>query len=96
MDAVGAIINLISGGIGGNILGAASENLTLGGLGNSIAGLIGGVIGSYILQATNVINSLGLGTMTLSSLTSNIGTSVVSGAILTAIIGAIKRSTSKP
>jgi uncharacterized membrane protein YeaQ/YmgE (transglycosylase-associated protein family) len=96
MDTVGTLINLISGLIGGNVLGSAWEQKSLGSIGNSIAGLIGGGVGSYLLQAINIISSLGLGNMSLSSLTSNIGTSAVSGAILTAIVGLIKGAANKP
>src|SRR5262245_7672175 len=92
MDIVGVIINLISGGIGGNILGGAWKNMTLGTLGNSIAGAVGGIVGSYILQAVGVLSSLGLANMSLSSFSGNVAISAISGAVLTAIGGLIKGS----
>lgn len=95
MDIVGAIINLISGGVGGNILGAAWKDKTLGAVGNTIAGAIGGVAGTYIMQAVGVLNSLGLGEMSIGSLAGSVGTSAVSGAVLTAIVGLIKNAMSK-
>ena len=39
---IGLIIQLISGAVGGNIAGAAMNQYSLGTVGNSIAGLIGG------------------------------------------------------
>ena len=92
MDIVGMIISLISGGAGGNIVGALlkNKNLSLGTVGNTIAGLVGGAAGGYILQAMGFLNSMGLADMSVGSILGNIGTSGVSGAILTAILGMIK------
>ena len=39
------IVSLITGGVGGNIAGALLKNLSLGVLGNTIAGLLGGGFG---------------------------------------------------
>ena len=36
------IIQLISGAVGGNITGSLFKNLSLGSVGNSIAGILGG------------------------------------------------------
>jgi hypothetical protein len=95
MDVVGAIINLVSGGLGGNILGAAWKDKTLGAVGNTIAGAIGGIAGTYIMQAVGVLNSLGLSDMSIGSIAGSVGTSAVSGAVLTAIVGMIKSSMNK-
>lgn len=95
MDIVGAIINLVSGAVGGNILGAAWKDKTLGAVGNTIAGAIGGVAGTYIMQAVGVLNSLGLSEMTIGSIAGSVGTSAVSGAVLTGIAGLIKNAMSK-
>jgi uncharacterized membrane protein YeaQ/YmgE (transglycosylase-associated protein family) len=51
MDATSLIIDLISGAIGGNAAGAAMPDKSLGTLGNTIAGLVGGGLGGQILQA---------------------------------------------
>ena len=45
---IGLIIQLISGAVGGNIAGAAMNQYSLGTVGNSIAGLIGGGVGAQI------------------------------------------------
>ena len=94
MDIVGVLISLISGGVGGNIAGAFLKGKSLGAIGNTIAGLVGGAAGGYILQAVGFLNSMGLGDMSVGSMLGNIGTSGVSGAILTAIVGLIKSSMS--
>ena len=44
------IISLITGAIGGNVAGAVFKNLTLGPLGNTIAGVVGGGAGAEILN----------------------------------------------
>jgi len=45
------IIGLISGAVGGNVAGAAMKENSLGTIGNSIAGIVGGGAGAGILQA---------------------------------------------
>ena len=56
MDLTALIIQLISGAIGGNAVGAAAKESSLGPLGNTIAGALGGGIGGQILSSV-----LGLG-----------------------------------
>ena len=48
---VGLIIQLIAGGVGGNIAGAALKQYDLGTIGNTIAGVIGGGVGAQLLGA---------------------------------------------
>ena len=95
MDIIGLISNLVGGAIGGNATGAGLKNLSLGTVGNTIAGLVGGALGGYILQGVNLFNHLGLADTTIGSLLGLAGTGLVSGGILTAIIGLIKNMISK-
>ena len=44
MDFTSLIIQLVSGAVGGNIGGALHKNVSLGTTGNSIAGIIGGIV----------------------------------------------------
>jgi uncharacterized membrane protein YeaQ/YmgE (transglycosylase-associated protein family) len=92
MDFTGLAISLISGVIGGNIIGAAWKDKSLGAIGNSIAGLVGGVAGTYIMQAVGFLQSAGIADMSINSLLGNAGSAGVGGAILTAIIGIIRKS----
>jgi uncharacterized membrane protein YeaQ/YmgE (transglycosylase-associated protein family) len=80
------IVALISGGVGGNIAGALLKKFSLGPVGNTIVGLIGGGVGEQILSATGLLPSGGGG------IAGNIGGSAVGGAILMAIVGAIKNA----
>jgi uncharacterized membrane protein YeaQ/YmgE (transglycosylase-associated protein family) len=56
---IGWIISLISGIIGGNIAGSAMKEQSLGTLGNSIAGLVGGGLGGQLLSALGVLGGGG-------------------------------------
>ena len=48
---MGLIIQLILGAVGGNIGGVLFKNISLGTLGNSIAGIVGGGLGAQVLSA---------------------------------------------
>jgi uncharacterized membrane protein YeaQ/YmgE (transglycosylase-associated protein family) len=50
MDITSLIIEAVSGAVGGNVAGAAMKEKSLGPVGNSIAGIVGGGIGGTILQ----------------------------------------------
>ena len=49
MDITSLIIEAVSGAVGGNVAGAAMKEKSLGAIGNSLAGLVGGGIGGTIL-----------------------------------------------
>jgi uncharacterized membrane protein YeaQ/YmgE (transglycosylase-associated protein family) len=49
MDITSLLIQLVSGAVGGNIAGMGLKKYSLGTLGNSIAGILGGGIGAQIL-----------------------------------------------
>ena len=50
MNVIALIVQLISGAVGGNIAGAALKNVSLGPVGNSIVGILGGGLGGQILS----------------------------------------------
>ena len=50
MDIISLIIQLVAGAIGGNAAGAAMKDKSLGTLGNSIAGVVGGIGAGQILD----------------------------------------------
>lgn len=109
MDIVNLLITLVSGAIGGNVAGAAlPADKSLGGLGNTIAGLVGGTAGNYILQALGILSQLGLtggaaaaggaagaSGFDIGHLLATVGSSGVTGALLTALVGYIKSQTQK-
>ena len=89
------LINLVAGALGGNAVGKASPTFDLGTLGNTIAGLVGGgVLGQIVVL---LIPAVGAAAQSENLSIGGIVTHVISGgaggAILTAIIGAIKNRT---
>ena len=80
------LISLISGGVGGNIAGALMKNKSLGVLGNTIAGLLGGGLGGQLLSM------IGLGG---DGMLANIGGSAVGGGLLMVVVSLIKGAMAK-
>ena len=89
MNIISLIIEVISGAVGGNVAGAAMKENSLGTLGNSIAGIVGGGLGGTILQMVMGTAAAG-GGLDLQSILANVAGGGVGGAILMAIIGIIK------
>ena len=48
MDVMSLLVQLLSGAVGGNIAGAAMKKFSLGTIGNSIVGILGGGLGGQI------------------------------------------------
>jgi uncharacterized membrane protein YeaQ/YmgE (transglycosylase-associated protein family) len=104
MTLTAIILQLISGGVGGNVAGAVLSKLNLGPVANSILGIIGGLI------TGQVVNSMGSGGVSaaaaaataaansgfdMSSILANVGGAGIGGAVLTAVVGLIKSKISK-
>ena len=89
MNIVSLIIEAISGAVGGNVAGAAMKDNSLGTMGNSIAGIVGGGLGGTILQMVMGTAAAG-GGLDLQSILANVAGGGVGGAILMAIVGIIK------
>lgn len=103
MDIVNLLISLLSGVVGGNIAGAAMKDKSLGGLGNSIAGLIGGGVGGWLLSAMGILGTAApavagataAGGINIGMLVGNIAGSGVGGAIVMLIVGMFKGAQSR-
>lgn len=90
------IISLISGAAGGNIVGKVLKNLDLGTMGNSIAGILGGGIGSQIIAAMGGGGAAAAaGGMDVGSIISSLASGGVGGGVLMAIVGMIKSAMAK-
>jgi hypothetical protein len=91
MDLTALIIQLISGAIGGNAVGAAAKESSLGPLGNTITGALGGGIGGQILSSVlglggaAAASGLDIGTIVQGFLTGG-----VSGGVTALVIGLLK------
>ena len=78
------IISLISGLVGGNAAGALLKKLSLGPIGNSIVGLLGGGLGGQLLNLVTGSNA------DTESIIGSIASSVAGGSVLMAIVGFVK------
>lgn len=76
------IIQLITGALGGNVAGMALKDKSLGFLGNTVAGLIGGGGGCALLNT--------LAPTLLDGIAAKLGGAGIGGAIVMVIIGFIK------
>ncbi len=96
---VGTIISLVSGAVGGNVAGALMKDSSLGTLGNSVAGILGGGLGSYVLGALGIgaAASAGAdaGSLDIRSILGMVGSGGVGGGIVMAVIGMIKKAMAK-
>ena len=88
------IIQLVSGAVGGNLAGAILKKFSLGTVGNSIIGIIGGGLGGQLLSLLGVSMSGGGGT-DIGQIIGNIAGGGVGGGILLTIIGAIRKAVKK-
>ncbi|MCU1321009.1 MAG: hypothetical protein JWM43_658 [Acidobacteriaceae bacterium] len=102
MNAMGIVTDLIAGGVGGNIAGAVLKKFDLGPVGNTIAGVVGGVGGGQLLSmllsgggAAAATSAASTGGMDISSILGSVAGGGVGGAIVMAIVGLIKTQMSK-
>jgi uncharacterized membrane protein YeaQ/YmgE (transglycosylase-associated protein family) len=95
MNIVSLLIELVSGAVGGNIAGAAMKESSLGTLGNSIAGIVGGGLGGMLLQSVMGTAAAGGGPLDVTTMLSNIAGGGVGGAIVMAVVGLIKNAMAK-
>src|SRR5262249_24423510 len=86
------LINLITGALGGVATGKSSPTFDLGTLGNIISGLVGGgVLGQIVtLALPSVVAAAQSGNLGVGGIVQQVMAGGAGGAILAAIIGAIK------
>lgn len=88
------LIQLVSGAVGGNAAGAIKKDISLGTIGNSIAGIVGGGLGGQLLGMLGVGAGSADG-MDVSGIIGSIAGGGVGGGILMAVVGLIKQSMAK-
>jgi len=94
MDALLPIIVQLAGGaIGGNEAGAAMKDKSLGLIGNSVAGILGGGVGGQILNLLGIAVTTGGADM--NSIAGNAGTGGAGGAALLIVIALVKKFLNK-
>lgn len=90
------IIQLIAGAVGGNAASAAMKNLNLSKIIATITGLIGGVGGGQLADLLGLVEKMmGANAGTGAEMAGQGGAAAVGGALLTAIVGAIKKAMDK-
>jgi uncharacterized membrane protein YeaQ/YmgE (transglycosylase-associated protein family) len=96
MNWMPILIQLISGGVGGNIAGALLKRFNLGPIGNTIAGILGGVGGGQLLgMLTGAVAPAASGGLDMSSILSSVGGGGVGGAVIMVIVGLVKAQMAK-
>jgi uncharacterized membrane protein YeaQ/YmgE (transglycosylase-associated protein family) len=89
MNIIALVIDLVCGAVGGNLAGSLLKNFNLGPVGNSIAGIVGGVTGGELLQHLTGV-AANTGGLDLGSIVSGIVGGGVGGGIVLVIVGWIK------
>lgn len=96
MDITTLLLQLVAGALGGTAAGSVLKDLSLGTLGNSLAGLLGGGLGGQILGSVlglpDVSAAQGLD---IGALASQFAGGGVGGAIVMAVVGMIKNALAK-
>jgi len=89
------IIHLVSGALGGNGAGALLKKLSLGTIGNSITGILGGGLGGQLLGLLGMAPAAANGGLDLNNIIASVVSGGVGGGALLAIVGAIKKALGK-
>ncbi len=95
MNIVNLIIQLVSGAVGGNGAGALMKKLSLGTIGNSIVGILGGGLGGQLLGLLGMAPAAAGGGLDLNNIIASVLSGGVGGGALLAIVGAIKKTLGK-
>jgi uncharacterized membrane protein YeaQ/YmgE (transglycosylase-associated protein family) len=90
MNLVSLIIQLLCGALGGNVAGSLLKKASLGPLGNSIVGILGGGVGGQILGMLTGGAAAAAGGLDIGSIISSVLSGGIGGGVLMAIIGLIR------
>jgi hypothetical protein len=99
MDITSLIVQLLSGAVGGNVAGSLLKKFSLGPVGNSILGILGGGVGGQLLSLLGLGGAAAGGAgggLDIGSILSSVAGGGVGGGALMAIVGVIKQQMSKP
>jgi len=97
MSYLTLFIQLVSGAVGANVLGAAVKSLNLGRVANTVVGLIGGAIGGQLLAAlAGGASAAGAGGPSVGAVIGSIIGGAAGGGALTALVAYLKLMFAKP
>lgn len=88
------LIQLVTGAVGGNVVGKVLKKLDLGTVGNSLAGIVGGGLGGQLLGMLG-IGAGPSGAMDLSAILGSVASGGAGGGVVMAVIGLIKTAMAK-
>ncbi len=89
-NTLNIIISVIVGLIAGHGTGAANQTTSLGPLGNSVTGALGGLGGGLVAALVPALQQIGTSGVN----GSNVGGGAIGGIVLTAIVAALKNNMS--
>jgi hypothetical protein len=89
MDITTLIIQLLSGAVGGNVVGSLVKKISMGVLGNSLAGILGGGLGGQILGGLRGMPTGG-SSLDIGSILGQVASGGVGGGVVMVIIGMLK------
>ncbi len=95
MDIITLLIQLVSGALGGNVAGSLLKNLSLGTLGNSLAGIVGGGLGGQVLGSLLNLPAVGGDMLDPMAILGQVLSGGAGGGILMAVIGVIRSMMAK-
>lgn len=95
MDLYCTFINLITGAIGGYIVGQSLNSKSPSPVVSSILGLIGGILTVYILQAKGILDIQAFESFNPRSIIGTLASSLAGGAVLTLLVTLIKHIKNK-
>jgi hypothetical protein len=91
MNLTAIIIQLIAGALGGNGVGAAAKDMSLGPLGNTIAGALGGgIVGQILSSVLGVGGAAAASGLDIASIISAFATGGIGGGLTALVIGFLK------
>lgn len=97
MSYLPIILQIVSGAVAANALGAAVKSLNLGPVGNSIAGIIGGFLGGQLLASIDgVAAAHGAGGLNAGAIFGSIAGGAAGGGLLTTLVAYAKIMFAKP
>jgi hypothetical protein len=94
MDIASLLIQLISGAVGGYLVGSLMKDFSLGNLWNSVAGIVGGGLGGQLLGLLGIAAGPS-GSLDIGSIIGSVASGGVGGGVLIVIVGAIKKAMAK-
>jgi hypothetical protein len=91
IDIVTLLVQLVSGALGGNIVGGILRRLSLGVVGNTLAGIIGGGIGGQLLTVLyDLPGAAPTGGLDPTALGGQVASGAIGGAVVMLVVGILK------